>query len=292
MKIKARAILSIFLFSFVFSQAEIDTYIQEVEKGDIKNALDSLSSLRQKYPEKPSLLYLEAMLMVDTKESIKLYKELFKRYEDSEYADDAIMKIAEYYYTDGSYESSGVWLNKLHLYYSKSEHANRAINMYLRSLILSGRKDTARIYLKAFDKKYPDLAIDDQLKDNLKEIDPEAKEVDQESAKEETKDKSSILQKVEDIASSITAPNKNRKDHYSIQVGAYSSMQNAIKVRDELQEAGFNARIDLIYLETKNKNLYAVREGYFTSKEYAKNTRKKIQSTTGYPCIIIDINKY
>jgi hypothetical protein len=56
-------------------------------------------------------------------------------------------------------------------------------------------------------------------------------------------------------------------------------------------ELGFSPRIDIIYLSTKNKNLYAVREGYFRSKEYAKNTQKKSKSRTGYDSIVVDINK-
>ena len=62
--------------------------------------------------------------------------------------------------------------------------------------------------------------------------------------------------------------------------------------RDELLSLNFNTRIDIIYLSTKNKNLYAVREGYFKSKEYAKGTQKKIRSRTGYNSIVVDINEY
>lgn len=285
-----RCVILFFIVSALFCQSdEIDTYIEEVERGEIKNALDALPGLREEHTEHPSLLYLEAMLTVNTRESVKLFKRLYNLYEDSEYADDAIMKVAEYYYTEGSYESSGDWLRKINLYYPDSKHLTRGMNMYLRSLILSGREDTAKIYLKAFDKKYPELVLDDQILNNLAE---QSEEQATQTNEEEIEDKSTILQAVEDIKNTITAPNKNRKDHYSIQVGAYSSMQNAISVRDELLEAQFNARIDLVYLETKNKNLYAVREGYFKSKEYAKNTQKKIQSRTGYPCMIVDINKY
>ena len=45
------------------------------------------------------------------------------------------------------------------------------MNMYLRTLVLSGREDTAKMYLKAFERKYPNLILDNQLK-----LDLEAKE--------------------------------------------------------------------------------------------------------------------
>ena len=74
-------------------------------------------------------------------------------------------------------------------------------------------------------------------------------------------------------------------------MGAYGDHNNARKVRDELLELNFNPRIDVIHLPTKNKDLYAVREGYFRSKEFAKNTQKKIKSRAGYNSIVVDINK-
>ena len=90
----------------------------------------------------------------------------------------------------------------------------------------------------------------------------------------------------------IIAPKRDKRDHFSIQVGAYGDYGNASKVRDELIELGFNTRIDIIHLSTKNKDLYAVREGYFRSKEYAKNRQKKIKSRSGYSSMVVDINKY
>ena len=69
-------------------------------------------------------------------------------------------------------------------------------------------------------------------------------------------------------------------------------MDNAVQVRDELLRLNFNTRIDIIYLSTKDKNLYAVKEGYFKSKEYASGTQKKIKSRTGYNAIVVDVNDY
>ena len=69
-------------------------------------------------------------------------------------------------------------------------------------------------------------------------------------------------------------------------------MNNAVQVRDELLSLNFNTRIDIIYLSTKDKNLYAVREGHFKSKEYASGAQKKIKSRTGYNAIVVDVNDY
>ena len=154
-------------------------------------------------------------------------------------------------------------------------------------MALSGRQDTAKQYLQTFKKKYPKVSFDKYLEDNFEKETADIEET------VNNKGNNVLMQAVEDLKKSLTPKQKNKKKyHYSIQVGAYSDMENAVDVRDELLSLNFNTRIDIIYLSTKNKNLYAVREGYFKSKEYAKGTQKKIRSRTGYNSIVVNINEY
>ena len=285
-KISNLFLVSIFLlFSILYSQSEIDDLINEVYSGNINNAKEKLPDMKREFSDIPSLLFLDALIDDDIISSIGKFKNFFKYYESSEYADDAIMKISEYYYTQGSYIESSKWLKKINLYYPNSEHISRSLNLYLRALTLSGKEDTAQLYLQTFFKKYPDSSIDNYIIENL---DMSSK------ANEKNKDnQNSLLDIVEELKQSLTTKQKNKKKYkFSVQIGAYSSMDNAIQVRDELLSLNFNTRIDIIYLSTKNKNLYAVREGYFKSKEYASGTQKKIKSRTGYNAIVVDVNDY
>jgi hypothetical protein len=199
------------------------------------------------------------------------------------------MKIAEFYYTNGSYVKSSDWVKKINLYYSKSEHVHRSLNLYIRTLVLTGKEDTARLFMETFKNKYPNIKLDKHPDLRDKE---ELAENSGDKEESKPKEKSKILKAVEDMKNKIIAPKRDKRDHFSIQIGAYGSYENAGKVRDELIELGFNTRIDIIHLSTKDKDLYAVREGYFRSKEYAKNTQKKIKSRSGHTSIVIDINKY
>ena len=124
---KIKTFLSLlFICSIIFSQDGVDNLIKEVQSGEIQNAIEALSELKKKYPENPSVMFLDAMLDNDHERSIKKYKQIYNLYKDSKYADDAIMKIAEFYYTNGSYNKSSEWVKKINLYYSKSEHVNRS----------------------------------------------------------------------------------------------------------------------------------------------------------------------
>ena len=275
-------------FALVYSQSELDNLIKEVYSGKTQNAIDAMPKLKKEFSEIPSLVFLDALIDEDVESSIEKFKKFFKYYESSEYADDAIMKISEYYYTKGSYVESSRWLKKINLYYPNSEDIDRSLNLYLRTLALSGRQDTAKQYLQTFKKKYSEVSFDKYLIDNFDEgVTNNIQTVDNNDKK------NLLMQAVEDLKKSLTPKQKNKKKHhYSIQVGAYSNMENAVVVRDELLSLNFNTRIDIIYLSTKNKNLYGVREGYFKSKEYAKGTQKKIKSRTGYNSIVVDINEY
>lgn len=276
-----------FLFTLAYSQSELDNLIKEVYSGKTENAINAMPRLKKEFSELPSLIFLDALIDEDIERSIEKYKIFFKYYESSEYADDAIMKISEYYYTKGLYVESSRWLKKINLYYPNSEHIDRSLNLYLRTLALSGRQDTAKQYLQTFKKKYPKVSFDKYLEDNFEKETANIEET------VNNKDNNVFMQAVEDLKKSLTPKQKNKKKyHFSIQVGAYSDMGNAVDVRDELLSLNFNTRIDIIYLSTKNKNLYAVREGYFKSKKYAKGTQKKIRSRSGYNSIIVDINEY
>ena len=72
-----------------------------------------------------------------------------------------MMKVAEYFYSVGLYIQAAEWLKKMPIYYSRSEHIERAVKLFLNSLIVSGHKDTAIFYSRVFTKQFPSLNVDD-----------------------------------------------------------------------------------------------------------------------------------
>ena len=174
----------VLLSSVIFSQDEIDNLIKEVQSGNTQSAIESLPELKKKYIENPSVMFLDAILDNDHLRAIKKYKLIYNLYEDSKYADDAIMKIAEFYYTNGSYAKSSEWVKKINLYYSRSEHVNRSLNLYIRTLVLTGKEDTAKLFMETFKKKYPNIKLEKHPK-----LEPKEEIVDNDSPKEEAKPK-------------------------------------------------------------------------------------------------------
>ena len=205
LKINNLLVSIILLTSALYSQSEIDDLINEVYSGNINNAKQKLPAMKREFSDIPSLLFLDALLDDDISSSIEKFKNFFKYYESSDYADDAIMKISEYYYTKGSYIESSKWLKKINLYYPNSEHISRSLNLYLRALTLSGKEDTAQQYLQTFFKKYPDSSIDNYIIDNLDLANKDKKKKDD--------NKSSLLDVVEELKQSLTTKQKNKKKY-------------------------------------------------------------------------------
>ena len=81
-------------------------------------------------------------------------------------------------------------------------------------MTLSGKEDTAQLYLQTFFKKYPDSSIDNYIIENLDM-----------SSKANVKNKdnqNSLLDIVEELKQSLTTKQKNKKKYkFSVQIGAY-----------------------------------------------------------------------
>ena len=99
------------------------------------------------------LIFINGLLEVDGKKAKDNFIKYFNS-KDNLYDATAAMKIAEYYYSKGSYLQSSDWFKKIPLNYSNSKHLDAAIDYYLNSLIIVGRKDTANYYTQLFNKKF------------------------------------------------------------------------------------------------------------------------------------------
>ena len=67
-------------------------------------------------------MFLKGLLETDGEESMVFFSNLYKTHPTSDYGDDAVMKVAEYYYAGGLYVQSAYRLKKMPIYYSRSDH--------------------------------------------------------------------------------------------------------------------------------------------------------------------------
>lgn len=275
----------ILFISSLYAQNELDVLIEQVLNGSSDSASIYLPTMEQRYPNNPSLLYLKGLLESNGKEAMQVFVTLYNNHPTSVYGDDAVMKVAEYFYAAGLYVQSTEWLKKMPIYYSRSEHIERAVKLFLNSLIVSGLKDTAIFYSRVFERQFPELNVDGKIKSLLLEF----KESDK--AKGNSND---IVQNFTDfnkvesnqpIKDKIISNQDDISAPFSLQSGAFSSEINATSQRTELVISGFRARVKELY--KSDKTLYAVRIGYFNNREDALKVGAQIKTKLDLDTIII-----
>ena len=261
------------LISTLLCQVHLDILIQEVLSGSRDSAAIYLPMIETQYPNNPNMLFLKGLMETNGEEAMQIFVKLYNNHPTSEYGDDAVMKIAEYYYASGLYVQSAGWLKKMPLYYSRSEHIERALKLFLNSLIVSGHRDTAIFYSKVFKKQFPSLDVDGKINDLLN---------DYENSKQSSINTiQSSLGKNQKVFNSSTMQKEVDKSSkkYSLQSGAFRDQENAEKEKSSIMSAGFNARIVELYKPNK-KIFYAVRLGYYNTKKGANEARDKLHFIT------------
>ncbi len=280
--------LLIVSISYLYPQNELDVLIEDVLNGSSDSAYIYLPTMEQRYPNNPSLLYLKGLLEDDGEEAMNIFVKLYNNHPTSVYGDDAVMKVSEYFYAAGLYVQSTEWLKKMPIYYSRSEHIERAVKLFLNSLIVSGLKDTAIFYSRVFERQFPDLNVDGKIKSLLLDFknSDKLKEKAIENGLNHSQLNSSQLSIYKKSLNSSDLNDLN--EPFSLQSGAFSSEINASSQRTELVIAGFKARVKKLY--RSDKTLYAVRVGYFNTREDALEMGKNIKLKLDIDTIVINNN--
>ena len=278
-----------FSLSILPAQDHLDALIQDVLHGSRDSAAIYLPTMEQKYPNNPSLMYLKGLLETNGEEAKDVFAKLYNTHPTSEYGDDAVMKVAEYYYAAGLYVQAKNWLKKMPIYYSRSEHIERAVKLFLNSLIVSGHKDTAVFYSRVFKRQFPSLDVDGKIKDLLKDFEKadQKKENAKAFASKNSKSEVAFGEIIYDTPIVIIEA-RNASGIYSLQTGAYSVRENAESQKINLIISGFSARINELY--KSNGTLYAVRIGNFDSKEDARKVGVQIKAKLDINTIVITNN--
>ncbi len=272
----------ILFVSYLMPQENINELIDNVLSGDIEDAKTSLPLLSESYPNNPNVMFLTALLETNGDSAMKVFKEIYNIHPTSDYGDDAVMKVSEYYYAAGLYIQASQWLQKMPRYYARSENIERALKLYLNSLIVSGHKDTAIFYAQVFQRQFPNLGIDGKINELIREFDESSKQIEKDIIKKDTiEDKSGIQALLEQIKKPENIINKK----FSIQTGAFSIKENADKQKEILRLYGYTSSIKEI--DKDGRLLWGVRVGSYGNRAEAEKVASKIKLDLDLPAMII-----
>ena len=101
---------------------DITDYLKKIESGKIEEVKERLPELKTKYPNDPSILFLEGILTENGKTSISLFSTVVNNYPKSRYADAAVFRIYSYYYALEMSSEAASWLSRLKKEYPTSPY--------------------------------------------------------------------------------------------------------------------------------------------------------------------------
>ena len=227
----------------------IEMYLSLINEGQISGVKEQLPELISKYPNNPDIMFLKGIMTTDGNKSVEIYKKILNNFPESRYASEAAVKIAEYYYSLGLYSQAGKHLSRIPRVYPRFSNIQRVIDLMVSSFIAIGEEDSAKYYANIYKSMFPTLNVDN--------LDKEEKP--------------------------LTYGNKYQKKSinkaYVIQVGAFSNVENANRMKLQISQIGYNVEISKV--ENKGLILYAVRVVRYETKFEAEKVGRLLKKKLG-----------
>jgi len=235
---------------FIFSQ-NIDMYISLIDEGQEESVKEKLPELVSKYPNSAGVIYLQALLTRDGMKSLDLYNEIIEKFPKSSFSDDSHVKLGEYFYARGLYSQACRSLSQFPRKHPRYHDMQRVIDLLVSSFQAVGQNDSVKYYLSIYQGMFPYLDVE-KYGINNSNFNP------------------SIIQK--EIQS-------NKRSPYVIQIGAFSSLKNAKRLKLQVNQIGHE--VEIVQVETKDRILNAVRVVRYNSKTAAEKVGQNIKRKLG-----------
>jgi tetratricopeptide (TPR) repeat protein len=98
----------------------VNALLVQVDKGEIYKVRQEMPALLSKYPNHPGLLYVQARITTNGAEAVKIYQSIVDNFPKSEWADDALYRVYQFWYSIGLYRTADLKLQQLKRDYPSS----------------------------------------------------------------------------------------------------------------------------------------------------------------------------
>ena len=227
------SIIVFILFTLLISaqtnsnEPDIRHRLEMIEKGQAEAVRAELPSLMANYQNNPGVMYLQAVLTTDGAEASKLYQNIVDNFPKSEWGDDALYKLYQYYYSIGLYKTAEQKLAQLKEEYPFSAYA--------------AEKDS--------------IIEENQIE----------------------KEKPAVIKPKGTVPKFAT--------NFTVQVGAFSTLQNASELKAKFEKEGYQSNIFTIV--SNGKKLHKVWVGEFQTYDEAKRFAVGIKNKFNLTSIVV-----
>jgi TolA-binding protein len=105
------------------SEPDIQKRLEMIEKGQGEQVKAELPALMTNYQNDAGVMYLQGVLTTDGTEAVKIFQSIVDNFPKSEWADHALYKLYQYYYSIGLYKTADQKLAQLKQDYPFSAYA-------------------------------------------------------------------------------------------------------------------------------------------------------------------------
>jgi tetratricopeptide (TPR) repeat protein len=104
------------------SESTIENRLEMIKSGRADEVKSELSSLITKHQNDPGVIYLQGVLTSDGSQAVKIFQSVVDNFPKSKWADDALYRTYQYYYSIGSYKTAAQKFDKLKQAYPDSPY--------------------------------------------------------------------------------------------------------------------------------------------------------------------------
>lgn len=270
----------------------VDQYLREIERGQVERARSALPGLLKRNPNDPGVKFLQGMLETDGDKAYQIFKNIANRQRYTPYRDDAILKVGEYLFAKGLYLSAENYLQKIPVHYPRSPHMEQAANLLVNSMAAAGKVDSSQIMARVLQRQYPkititmgseQIALSSQPQSEPEEnTPPEPVDLSQDNPYYHPDDSEARQPDTgTDTESETPGPPK-----YAIQVGAFSTLENAIAGKEIFEEHDYPVQV-----RKRSRNdtqLYLVWVGEYDTRAEAEKVGEDIRKKLALPFFIVE----
>lgn len=220
-------VLLCFTLASAQGQPDIQRRLEVIERGQGEAVKSELPALMTNYQNHPGVLYLQAVLTTDGSEAAKLYQNIVDNFPKNEWADDALYKLYQYYYSIGLYKTGDQKLQQLRQEFPFSTYA-----------VAEKPRETQ---------------------------------------------KTPVLEAPADVKP--TGSVEKYPTSFTVQVGAFSTLQNAEELKSKFEKENYSSNIFTIVND--GRKLHKVWVGEFQSYEDAKRFTAEIRRKFSLESIVV-----
>ncbi len=116
------ALLCVFATHATAQEPDVKKYVDAIANGKADEVRNELPALVTKYPNNPGVMYLQGLLTREGSEAIRTYQSVVDNFPESEWADDALYRIYQFYYALGLYRTADIKMKQLAEKYPNSPY--------------------------------------------------------------------------------------------------------------------------------------------------------------------------